>query len=604
MSSETMLVCPSYHGTQLDIRKDTTKKGEKYYISYWKGFDKIHVNGYFTDEEFELTKEKCILDKNKNTDIFEIRKSDITEDMLKYFRYVQPSIQYEKQDVLIDPYILGSWLGDGTSVNFSITNIDTPIIDYWYEYAKQNDMKVTIRDEKQRVNEPKEYETSFIACYTIVNIPLCHVRITIDEKVYDVKTITQPESISEINKILQEHNLGQLMKSDFTFIFSNDASVGSQRFKKINKHLQVIQKTDYENKFMGYMKHYNLINNKHIPKEYLENDEDTRLKVLAGIVDTDGSLNYSSYDIIQKNKCLSDEIVTLCTSLGFNTSISECRKACKYKGEQREGTYYRITVQLDQFSKTVPVLLDRKRWIDTGRRCNKRIHLNGDINKFVQNNWSDALDILLYSYAESFKEIEPNQQIPWTTIQSMCDDFLSFTNAALQTRYSKVLITNKDKFDNLRIPLAINPIDSEWIHRYNTLFDLIRTGRQTQHDMLWLYSQQSHASTLYLSKKILMEDMYGFLLNNDWITNLEALDKFIGLNGTYPTKKHPLINFLNVQLTSIKKKCGGPFVSTARKDLWNEFVRKHHDLIKLKHFVEIEISLSTDEPVSSSTISL
>ena len=46
------------------------------------------------------------------------------------FRYVQPLIEYEAQDVPIDPTFLGLWLGDGTSVNTSITNIDPVIIQY------------------------------------------------------------------------------------------------------------------------------------------------------------------------------------------------------------------------------------------------------------------------------------------------------------------------------------------------------------------------------------------------------------------------------------------------------------------------------------------
>ena len=40
---------------------------------------------------------------------------------------------------------------------------------------------------------------------------------------------------------------------------------------------------------MQYVKNnlrsYNLLNNKHIPKQYLENSQDIRLKVLAGIID-------------------------------------------------------------------------------------------------------------------------------------------------------------------------------------------------------------------------------------------------------------------------------------------------------------------------------
>lgn len=33
------------------------------------------------------------------------------------FRYVQPLIEYEAQDVPIDPTFLGLWLGDGQYIN-------------------------------------------------------------------------------------------------------------------------------------------------------------------------------------------------------------------------------------------------------------------------------------------------------------------------------------------------------------------------------------------------------------------------------------------------------------------------------------------------------
>ena len=46
-----------------------------------------------------------------------------------------------------------------------------------------------------------------------------------------------------------------------------------------------------------YLRKYNLLNNKHIPNEYLTNDRDTRLKVLAGLIDTDGSVRAEGREI-------------------------------------------------------------------------------------------------------------------------------------------------------------------------------------------------------------------------------------------------------------------------------------------------------------------
>lgn len=45
-------------------------------------------------------------------------------------------VDFAKQDVPLDPYMLGVWLGDGTSANGHITNIDTEIIDSIYAWGK------------------------------------------------------------------------------------------------------------------------------------------------------------------------------------------------------------------------------------------------------------------------------------------------------------------------------------------------------------------------------------------------------------------------------------------------------------------------------------
>ena len=110
------------------------------------------------------------------------------------------------------------------------------------------------------------------------------------------------------------------------------------------------------------MQQLNLINNKHIPDMYLKNSVDVRLAVLAGIIDTDGWLSRNCYEVIQKNKVLSHNIVELARSLGFYTGWKECRKSCMYKGERREGVYTRIHMHISPITPTVPVRLDRKRF--------------------------------------------------------------------------------------------------------------------------------------------------------------------------------------------------------------------------------------------------
>jgi len=114
------------------------------------------------------------------------------------------------------------------------------------------------------------------------------------------------------------------------------------------------------NSLMSGLRKYNLLQNKHIPHDYKCNDRQTQLELLAGIIDSDGSNHDNSYDIIQKNETLLDDIIFLARSLGFAAYKSECKKSCMYKGEKREGTYYRTCIHgkgLDE----IPVKCIRKK---------------------------------------------------------------------------------------------------------------------------------------------------------------------------------------------------------------------------------------------------
>lgn len=114
----------------------------------------------------------------------------------------------------------------------------------------------------------------------------------------------------------------------------------------------------YENVFLKFLQTHNLINNKHIPDLYKLNSRDIQLQVLAGLIDTDGYLINNVFEITQKSKKLSDDIVFLCRSLGFAVTTRMVEKACNYKGEKRVGTYYRTFISGD--INVVPTKVLRK----------------------------------------------------------------------------------------------------------------------------------------------------------------------------------------------------------------------------------------------------
>ena len=116
------------------------------------------------------------------------------------------------------------------------------------------------------------------------------------------------------------------------------------------------------NPLLMAMQNLNLIKNKHIPEIFINNTQEVRAKVLAGLIDTDGYLSGNQYEIVQKNIQLSKDIVQLARSLGFYTVSKESKKSCIHNGEKRIGVYQRMTIHVDRLTPALPLLLERKRF--------------------------------------------------------------------------------------------------------------------------------------------------------------------------------------------------------------------------------------------------
>ena len=88
-----------------------------------------------------------------------------------------------------------------------------------------------------------------------------------------------------------------------------------------------------------------VLNNKHVPNQYKMTTQEARLELLAGLLDTDGSLHYGGYDIIQKSESIAKDIEFIAKSLGFAVNISKCQKGIKSTGFV--GDYWRVTISGD-----------------------------------------------------------------------------------------------------------------------------------------------------------------------------------------------------------------------------------------------------------------
>ena len=115
------------------------------------------------------------------------------------------------------------------------------------------------------------------------------------------------------------------------------------------------------NAFWNAMKKYNLYENKHIPYDYKCNSREYRMKLLAGIIDSDGY--YCSrgkmYSIAQKSNVLTEDILYLVRSLGFAAYSTKTEKSCMYKNEKRTGIYNTISISGNGLEE-IPTIIKRK----------------------------------------------------------------------------------------------------------------------------------------------------------------------------------------------------------------------------------------------------
>lgn len=253
------------------IRVRLCKGVERFDVIWWENFQeksKVHNT---------IESAKIFLGMVRHESVVEIEVKDYiaqNKTFKNHYKSYRTSVCFNETPVPIDPYMIGVWLGDGTSRGSQITSQDGIILDYFLSNLGEYGLYLT--------------------------------------------------------KLKDTYGYG------ITSIYT-------------------------KNKFLTALKQLNLICNKHIPMVYKCNSRKNRLSLLAGILDTDGSLiGDCCFDLIQKSEQLIDDIIYLCRSLGFACYKSKVVKGCRYKGEYKGGSYFRITISGEGLDE-IPTLLPSKK---------------------------------------------------------------------------------------------------------------------------------------------------------------------------------------------------------------------------------------------------
>ena len=108
---------------------------------------------------------------------------------------------------------------------------------------------------------------------------------------------------------------------------------------------------------------------KSVPPVYKMGSRETRLQLLAGIIDTDGCYDRKGkgYDIVSKSEALIEDVAFIARSLGLSAYPKACEKTATSTGVT--GVYHRIFISGDV--TVIPVRLDRR--IPQKRQMNKEV---------------------------------------------------------------------------------------------------------------------------------------------------------------------------------------------------------------------------------------
>lgn len=245
------------------------------------------------------------------------------------------AIEYEQEELPIDPYFYGLWLGDGDTKEISITNNDVEVQEFLYEYANK------------------------IGCsIKLVGNPLPSSGLQI-RHLFSSKAILQSKD-SETGEVEQFNSAKEAADNNDNHhcYITRAASSGNKhdnkywKWKRRRGHFRSIFK-----EVTGFQKNF-------INPKYLKGSSEDRFKLLAGIIDSDGNYSTQStknnYTVATKLYSLAKNIQELAWSLGLRANISN-----KYI-KKYDTTYYNVTIS-GKNCVFIPIKIARKKYIPKNR---------------------------------------------------------------------------------------------------------------------------------------------------------------------------------------------------------------------------------------------
>ncbi len=328
-SKHTLLLKPTIYLSKVSGKNkgwsvswyDSTSQANK-----TKGFP-IHN---YENEELLMKARDEFMSSLDSSEIVEIMVDDYMKlpDGVKknLYGYKAEGINWPKKEVVLDPYIMGVWIGDGINngVDFACCpEKDPEIVKSLLDWCNLNDCEL-LHDDMYRFRVRRAGEN------------------------WKREAITRGATSATCKGCSKKKcDLCDLPKEE------------------------VVYKEGVTNKntLKDKLDHYGLIRNKHIPQDYLVNDRQTRLELLAGLVDTDGYLGSDGKRIMisQSNHVIGKQIELLARSLGFVASVDILKKDnVPFPGVEARDypPHYRVCIS-GQHLSDIPTRVARKKCVNS-----------------------------------------------------------------------------------------------------------------------------------------------------------------------------------------------------------------------------------------------
>ena len=222
----------------------------------------------------------------------------------------RPLVTDNHTELILKPYTLGVWLGDGNSRSAQITMPDYDL--FIADKMKKDGYEVVVQ------HKDKNHSNVMTVKFNPYNPddPIC--------------------KRGHNKQIVGLDKYGHCMECNRQLSLKNKWKGKKEIFVDPVTH---IQKTGHY-----LLKKLNLINNKHIPVEYLRASQEARWQLLQGIMDTDGYVSPKGIcELTLKSKRLIDGVSELLCTLGIKHTLKKKKAVCTNSPTRKSYDVWRIT---------------------------------------------------------------------------------------------------------------------------------------------------------------------------------------------------------------------------------------------------------------------